>query len=93
MQLYEKGWKPILMVTDRSNQWLEIGRMWSGEYVEMKKGIKINDMKGKWNGNVVYINYKLYRKCVCYLNIIFDEYGYNTVLRFIILFFHICFNS
>ena len=28
------------MVTDRSGEWLEIGRMWSGEYVEMKKGIK-----------------------------------------------------
>ena len=32
-QLYEKGWKPILMVTDRSGEWLEVGRMWSGEYV------------------------------------------------------------
>ena len=48
VQLYEKGWKPILMVTDRSNEWLEVGRMWSGEYVEMKKAIKIDEMKGKW---------------------------------------------
>ena len=57
MQLYEKGWKPILMVTDRSNQWLEIGRMWSGEYVEMKKGIKINDMKGKWTDILINARY------------------------------------
>ena len=36
------------MVTDRTGEWLEVGRMWSGEYVEMKKALKINDMKGKW---------------------------------------------
>ena len=36
------------MVTDRTGEWLEIGRMWSGEYVEMKKALRINDMKGKW---------------------------------------------
>ncbi len=57
MQLYEKGWKPILMITDRSNQWLEIGRMWSGEYVEMKKGIKIDDMKGKWTDILINARY------------------------------------
>jgi hypothetical protein len=47
-QLYERGWKPILMITDRSGEWLEVGRMWSGEYIEMKRALKINDMKGKW---------------------------------------------
>ena len=31
------------MVTDRTGEWLEVGRMWSGEYVEMKKALKIND--------------------------------------------------
>mgnify|MGYP001189546978 CR=1 FL=1 len=56
-QLYEKGWKPIFMVTDRSGEWLEIGRMWSGEYVEMKKGIKINDMKGKWTDILINVRY------------------------------------
>ena len=56
-QIYEKGWKPILMITDRSNEWLEIGRMWSGEYVEMKKGIKINDMKGKWTDILINARY------------------------------------
>ena len=56
-QIYEKGWKPILMITDRSSEWLEIGRMWSGEYVEMKKGIKINDMKGKWTDILINVRY------------------------------------
>lgn len=56
-QIYEKGWKPILMITDRSNEWLEVGRMWSGEYVEMKKGIKINDMRGKWTDILINIRY------------------------------------
>ena len=56
-QLYEKGWKPILMVTDRSGEWLEVGRMWSGEYVEMKKAIKINDMKGKWTDVLINARY------------------------------------
>ena len=60
VQLYERGWKPILMVTDRSGEWLEIGRMWSGEYVEMKKALKINDMKGKWTD--VLINAKFSRE-------------------------------
>ena len=57
MQLYEKGWKPILMITDRSNQWLEIGRMWSGEYVEMKKAISINNMRGKWTDILINVRY------------------------------------
>ena len=56
-QIYEKGWKPILMITDRENKWLEVGRMWSGEYVEMKKGIKINDMKGKWTDILINVRY------------------------------------
>jgi len=56
-QIYEKGWKPILMITDRENKWLEVGRMWSGEYVEMKKGIKINDMKGKWTDILINVSY------------------------------------
>ena len=56
-QIYEKGWKPILMITDRSSEWLEVGRMWSGEYVEMKKGIKINDMKGKWTDILINVRY------------------------------------
>ena len=56
-QLYEKGWKPILMVTDRSGEWIEVGRMWSGEYVEMKKAIKINDMKGKWTDVLINARY------------------------------------
>ncbi len=47
-QIYQRGWKPILMITDRNGEWLEVGRMWSGEYVEMKKGIKIDDMKDRW---------------------------------------------
>ena len=34
-QIYEKGWKPILMITDRSSEWLEVGRMWSGEYLSL----------------------------------------------------------
>ena len=29
------------MITDRENKWLEVGRMWSGEYVEMKKELKL----------------------------------------------------
>ncbi|MDA8764521.1 polysaccharide lyase [Candidatus Pelagibacter bacterium] len=56
-QIYERGWKPILMITDRENKWLEVGRMWSGEYVEMKKGIKINDMKGKWTDILINVRY------------------------------------
>ena len=56
-QIFEKGWKPILMITDRENKWLEVGRMWSGEYVEMKKGIKINDMKGKWTDILINVRY------------------------------------
>ena len=56
-QIYEKGWKPILMITDRENKWLEVGRMWSGEYVEMKKGIKINDMKGRWTDILINVRY------------------------------------
>ena len=56
-QLYEKGWKPILMVTDRSGEWLEVGRMWSGEYVEMKKAIRINDMRGKWTDILINARY------------------------------------
>ena len=56
-QLYEKGWKPILMITDRSGEWLEVGRMWSGEYVEMKKAIRINDMRGKWTDVLVHANW------------------------------------
>ena len=59
-QLYERGWKPILMVTDRTGDWLEVGRMWSGEYVEMKKALKINDMKGKWTD--VLINCRFSRE-------------------------------
>ena len=55
-QLYEKGWKPILMVTDRSGEWLEVGRMWSGEYVEMKKAIKIDDMRGKWTDALITLD-------------------------------------
>jgi hypothetical protein len=46
--IYQKGWKPNF------NLQIEVGWLrrldnveWS-EYVEMKKGIKINDMKGKW---------------------------------------------
>ena len=66
-QLYEKGWKPIFMVTDRSGEWLEIGRMWSGEYVEMKKGIKINDMKGKWTD--ILINARFSREEDGYLKV------------------------
>jgi hypothetical protein len=45
------------MITDRENKWLEVGRMWSGEYVEMKKGIKINDMKGKWTDILINVRY------------------------------------
>ena len=56
-QLYEKGWKPILMITDRSGEWLEVGRMWSGEYVEMKKAIRINDMRGKWTDVLINARY------------------------------------
>ncbi len=26
---------------------------WSGEYVEMKKGIQVNDMKGKWTDMLI----------------------------------------
>ena len=66
-QLYERGWKPILMFTDRENKWLEIGRMWSGEYVEMKKGIKINDMKGKWTD--ILINARFSREEDGYLKV------------------------
>ena len=66
-QIYEKGWKPILMITDRENKWLEVGRMWSGEYVEMKKGIKINDMKGKWTD--ILINARFSREEDGYLKV------------------------
>ena len=45
------------MITDRSNQWLEIGRMWSGEYVEMKKAISINNMRGKWTDILINVRY------------------------------------
>ena len=31
--------------------------MWSGEYVEMKKGIKINDMKGRWTDILINARY------------------------------------
>tara|TARA_A100001035_G_scaffold183364_1_gene145994 strand:+ start:235 stop:1041 length:807 start_codon:yes stop_codon:yes gene_type:complete len=57
VQLYEKGWKPILMITDRNGEWLEVGRMWSGEFVEMKKALKINDMKGKWTDVLINARY------------------------------------
>ena len=57
VQIYEKGWKPILMITDRTSEWLEVGRMWSGEYVEMKQGIKIEDMKGKWTDILINVRY------------------------------------
>ena len=58
-QLYEKGWKPILMVTDRNGEWLEVGRMWSGEYVEMKKALKIDDMRGKWTDILINARYSI----------------------------------
>ena len=57
VQLYEKGWKPILMITDRNGEWLEVGRMWSGEFVEMKKALRINDMRGKWTDVLINARY------------------------------------